>query len=207
MTKERFLVCLLATMLAAALSTATAATAGSPQSKPDRSGIVPTPPPPPPPPPPRPPPPPPPSDYTLYFGFDEAAITPQAQAIVAKAAGDVTAIVTVNNDYRAQMTRYNTMMTPTGQSPPALDAQAQEAYPPREDVVGFADTAGSTDYNLRLSERRAKAAADALVALGVPGASIQVSWKGEADPAVATGDNVREPMNRRVTIHVAAGMQ
>jgi outer membrane protein OmpA-like peptidoglycan-associated protein len=142
----------------------------------------------------------------VYFGFDEAAISPQAQAIVAKAAGDVATVVTLNSDYRAQMTRYNAMMTPSGQSPPALDAQAQEAYPPSEDVVGYADTSGSIDYNLRLSERRAKAAADALVALGVPTASIQVSWKGEADPAVATGDNVREPMNRRVTIHVAAGM-
>ena len=142
----------------------------------------------------------------VYFGFDEATISPQARAIVARAAKDVAAIVTLNSDYRTQMTGYNAMMTPAGQSPPALDARSQEVYPPSEDVVGYADTSGSAEYNLRLSERRAKAAADALVALGVPSASIHTSWKGEADPAVATGDNVRAPMNRRVTIHVAAGM-
>jgi outer membrane protein OmpA-like peptidoglycan-associated protein len=103
------------------------------------------------------------------------------------------------------MIAYNAQMTMPGQPSPPLDAGAREAYPPSEVVVAYADTAGSTAYNLRLSERRAKAAADALVALGVPPAGIQTSWKGEADPAVDTGDNVREPLNRRVTIHVSAG--
>jgi outer membrane protein OmpA-like peptidoglycan-associated protein len=69
-------------------------------------------------------------------------------------------------------------------------------------VVGHADTSGSLRYNQRLSERRAKAVADALVGLGVNQSLMQVDWKGETMPAVATGDGVKEPLNRRSTINI-----
>lgn len=69
-------------------------------------------------------------------------------------------------------------------------------------VVGHTDTSGSARYNVRLSERRAKAVADALVGLGVAQSALQVDWRGEADPAVATGDGVKEPLNRRSTITI-----
>jgi len=69
-------------------------------------------------------------------------------------------------------------------------------------VVGHADTSGSAAYNVRLSERRAKAVADALVGLGVAQTNLAVDWKGESQPAVATGDGVKEPLNRRATIGI-----
>jgi outer membrane protein OmpA-like peptidoglycan-associated protein len=69
-------------------------------------------------------------------------------------------------------------------------------------VVGHTDTSGSVAYNMRLSERRAKATADQLVADGVPTQTLDVQWKGKSDPAVATGDGVKEPLNRRATISV-----
>jgi outer membrane protein OmpA-like peptidoglycan-associated protein len=69
-------------------------------------------------------------------------------------------------------------------------------------VVGHTDTSGSPAYNVRLSERRAKAVADALVGLGVAQTALQVDWKGETMPAVATGDGVKEPLNRRSTIDI-----
>jgi outer membrane protein OmpA-like peptidoglycan-associated protein len=69
-------------------------------------------------------------------------------------------------------------------------------------VIGHADTSGSVAYNQRLSERRAKAVADALVGLGVNQGVMQVDWKGETTPAVATGDGVKEPLNRRTTINI-----
>jgi outer membrane protein OmpA-like peptidoglycan-associated protein len=72
----------------------------------------------------------------------------------------------------------------------------------KEVVVGHTDTSGSVAYNLRLSERRAKATADALVSLGVPQQSLSVSWTGKADLAVPTKDGVKEPLNRRSTIHI-----
>jgi outer membrane protein OmpA-like peptidoglycan-associated protein len=77
-------------------------------------------------------------------------------------------------------------------------------------VIGYTDSSGSTRYNVRLSERRAKAVADALVGLGVPAGSLQVDWRGESELAVQTGDGVKEPLNRRATITItppgAAGM-
>ena len=69
-------------------------------------------------------------------------------------------------------------------------------------VVGHADTSGSATYNVRLSERRAKAVADALVGAGVAQTALSVDWKGETMPAVATGDGVKEPLNRRSTIDI-----
>jgi outer membrane protein OmpA-like peptidoglycan-associated protein len=55
---------------------------------------------------------------------------------------------------------------------------------------------------MRLSERRAKAVADALVGLGVAQTKLSVDWKGEKDLAVQTPDGVKEPLNRRATIDV-----
>jgi OOP family OmpA-OmpF porin len=69
-------------------------------------------------------------------------------------------------------------------------------------VVGHTDTSGSPKYNAKLSERRAKAVADALVGQGVAAGALAVDWKGESAPAVATGDGVKEPLNRRSTISI-----
>lgn len=79
---------------------------------------------------------------------------------------------------------------------------ANDGHATREVVVGHTDTSGSVAYNMRLSERRAKATADGLVALGVPQSNLDVSWKGKSEPAVQTGDGVKEPLNRRATIHL-----
>ncbi len=94
------------------------------------------------------------------------------------------------------------MITPEAQA--VLQNAAQTvtaAHATKETVVGHTDTSGSVAYNLRLSERRAKATADGLVSLGVPAASLDVSWTGKADLAVPTPDGVKEPLNRRATIH------
>lgn len=69
-------------------------------------------------------------------------------------------------------------------------------------VVGHTDSSGSTKYNDKLSERRAKAVADGLVNSGVDQGKIQVDWKGESQLAVPTGDGVKEPLNRRATVSI-----
>ena len=79
---------------------------------------------------------------------------------------------------------------------------ANEGHSQHIVVVGHTDTSGSTAYNARLSERRAKAVADGLVAMGVPSTALAVDWHGETDPAVNTGDGVKEPLNRRTTVAV-----
>jgi len=76
----------------------------------------------------------------------------------------------------------------------------KEFNTPAVNVVGHTDTSGSAVYNQGLSERRANAVADALAARGVEIGT--VSAKGQTEPAVPTGDGVREPLNRRAVIEV-----
>ena len=67
-------------------------------------------------------------------------------------------------------------------------------------VVGHADAAGASDYNMNLSLRRANAVRDALIADGIPVSRITASGQGEGDLAVPTADGVREQRNRRVVV-------
>jgi OOP family OmpA-OmpF porin len=69
-------------------------------------------------------------------------------------------------------------------------------------ATGHTDTSGPESYNMALSLRRANAVKDALVREGVPAQAITVIGKGESQLLVPTGDNVREPQNRRVEIVV-----
>jgi outer membrane protein OmpA-like peptidoglycan-associated protein len=71
-------------------------------------------------------------------------------------------------------------------------------------VAGHADTSGSTAYNQKLSEERAKNVADLLHNAGVPAEAMTVQAFGETRPAVPTPDGVREPLNRRVEVNTAA---
>jgi OOP family OmpA-OmpF porin len=67
-------------------------------------------------------------------------------------------------------------------------------------VIGHTDTTGTDDYNMRLSDRRAAAVRDALIAQGVYAKMIKLKAMGEKDLAVPTADGVREPKNRRAQI-------
>jgi len=81
----------------------------------------------------------------------------------------------------------------------AIDA-ARQGRQSTIDVVGHTDTSGSTDYNMKLSVRRADVVKDALVAMGARPDAIKVSGVGESDLAVQTADGVKEPKNRRTVI-------
>ena len=67
-------------------------------------------------------------------------------------------------------------------------------------ATGHTDTSGPESYNMALSLRRANAVKDALVRDGVSAQAISVVGMGEKGLLVQTGDNVREPQNRRVEI-------
>ncbi len=67
-------------------------------------------------------------------------------------------------------------------------------------VSGYTDTSGTADYNMGLSERRAKAVAGQLESDGVPASEIEIQAYGETHLLVPTGPGVREPQNRRVEI-------
>ena len=79
-------------------------------------------------------------------------------------------------------------------------ATAQDAGATDYSVTGYADRAGSDEYNAALSLRRSNAVRDALVARGIDGARVSVAGRGEADNAVPTADGVQEQANRRVQI-------
>jgi len=91
----------------------------------------------------------------------------------------------------------------------AILTDAAEAYNrfgfARIRVVGHTDTSGPSDYNDRLSARRAAAVAEALESLGVDASDIVQRAEGESTPLVPTGDGVREPQNRRVEITFPEG--
>jgi OmpA-OmpF porin, OOP family len=70
----------------------------------------------------------------------------------------------------------------------------------RVTCTGHTDTAGSNNYNMALSMRRAAAVKDALVREGVAANTISVVGRGEEQLLVQTRDGVREPQNRRVEI-------
>ena len=70
------------------------------------------------------------------------------------------------------------------------------------DVYGYTDTVGSSSSNQRLSEQRAQAVTNYLIRRGVSSARIGWLGFGETNLKVQTGDNVNEPLNRRVEIKI-----
>jgi len=65
---------------------------------------------------------------------------------------------------------------------------------------GYTDLSGTASYNMALSERRADAVRDLLIADGVPRDAIDLAWHGKENPRVPTPNGVREPQNRRVEV-------
>ena len=67
-------------------------------------------------------------------------------------------------------------------------------------LTGHADRAGSDNYNMALSLRRANAVKSALIKEGIAEQAIVVIGRGEGEPLVPTADGVPQPQNRRVVI-------
>lgn len=97
----------------------------------------------------------------------------------------------------------------------AIDAAAQQAintaYTAHTkfkgstvNIAGHTDTSGSSKYNQKLSEMRAKAVYEVFTLdLLVPEESVSMMAMGEDGLAVLTPDNTREVLNRRVVIHLS----
>ena len=62
--------------------------------------------------------------------------------------------------------------------------------------------AGSSVYNMMLSEKRAKAVASYFIKQGIPAAKIKVVGRGNEMCIVAEGDRDAQAPNRRVEIHI-----
>ncbi|MBY8976335.1 OmpA family protein [Rhodobacteraceae bacterium NNCM2] len=68
-------------------------------------------------------------------------------------------------------------------------------------IAGFTDSQGAEDYNQRLSQSRAEAVMDALIARGVHHARLTAKGMGEADPVASNETPEGRAMNRRIEIH------
>lgn len=81
----------------------------------------------------------------------------------------------------------------------AAHAQYLRAHPQvRVKLGGHADERGSREYNLALSERRAKAVYTQLILAGVPQAQLETAAYGEEYPAVEGHSEGSWSKNRRV---------
>ncbi len=79
---------------------------------------------------------------------------------------------------------------------------ASKAPKSRVSIVAHTDRAGSAQYNLGLSKRRADSVTNALTGKGIEANRIAASWVGETRPRVPTGDGVANPQNRRAEISI-----
>ena len=71
-------------------------------------------------------------------------------------------------------------------------------------VVGHTDDVGSDEYNQRLSEMRARSAADYLVSQGVARSRLRTSGRGELEPIAENTSESGRQDNRRVEIAIYA---
>jgi peptidoglycan-associated lipoprotein len=71
-------------------------------------------------------------------------------------------------------------------------------------IEGHADSRGTNEYNLALGERRASAARDYIISLGVPAARITIVSKGEEAPTCREEAESCWALNRRAYFVVTA---
>lgn len=69
-------------------------------------------------------------------------------------------------------------------------------------ITGHADTAGTQEYNQALSEARARAVAEHMIAAGVDPALVTTIGMGERALARPTADDTAEFLNRRATVEI-----
>ena len=71
-------------------------------------------------------------------------------------------------------------------------------------IYGHTDAVGSDDFNLRLSEQRAQAAANYLMSQGISRSRITTIGKGETAPVASNETDAGRAQNRRVEIAIFA---
>lgn len=71
-------------------------------------------------------------------------------------------------------------------------------------IVGHTDSSGDEDYNMRLSDRRARSAADYMFSQGLSESRIQIEGRGETEPIADNSTENGQQENRRVEVAIYA---
>jgi outer membrane protein OmpA-like peptidoglycan-associated protein len=71
-------------------------------------------------------------------------------------------------------------------------------------IEGHTDASGSSEHNMQLSERRAKAVAAFLQSQNVAGERIKTAWYGESQPKYPNNTEANKAQNRRVEFAIYA---
>lgn len=71
-------------------------------------------------------------------------------------------------------------------------------------LVGHTDSQGSDSYNLALSQRRARAAANVLMEYGVSASRLDIQGRGESEPIASNDTEAGRAENRRVEVAIYA---
>lgn len=69
-------------------------------------------------------------------------------------------------------------------------------------INGYTDSTGNAAYNVDLSQRRAKAVADALIERGVPASQVSYHGFGAANPVAPNNTAAGRAKNRRVELEI-----
>jgi len=69
-------------------------------------------------------------------------------------------------------------------------------------IEGYTDAVGTEAYNIKLSERRAKAVADYLISKGIDKNKLESVGFGEANPVSTNKTSAGRAANRRVVIKI-----
>tara|TARA_R110001592_G_scaffold363109_2_gene680433 strand:- start:121150 stop:123096 length:1947 start_codon:yes stop_codon:yes gene_type:complete len=69
-------------------------------------------------------------------------------------------------------------------------------------LIGHTDNVGNSEYNLELSDKRAKAVGDLLVQFGVESSKIVCLGKGDAEPILPNTSTANKAVNRRTEVQI-----
>ncbi|WP_224482798.1 OmpA family protein [Robertkochia aurantiaca] len=72
-------------------------------------------------------------------------------------------------------------------------------------IEGHTDSSGREEYNMSLSEKRAKSVADYLKQAGVDASRLTIKWYGETQPKYDNSTEEGRSKNRRVELGIVAG--
>ncbi len=155
------------------------------------------------------------ADVTFFQEKEKPAQIPVKETAAGNLAGDLQAMLTRNetnttieNESNEIVLNMSDILFETGKADilPAyrdfLDGIALrlKKYPSvKLSIEGHTDNSGTEDNNLQLSRRRAKAAADVIIAAGIDASRISSAGYGSSQPVASNSDEEGRSKNRRVT--------